>query len=43
MTIDSEFRDDQKYPFPTDFSVKFKDDTTGTQVLGVPSTGTSGS
>jgi hypothetical protein len=42
VTIDSEFRDDQKYPFPTDFSVKFKDDTTGTQVLGVPSTGASG-
>ena len=36
VTIDSEFRDDQKYPFPTDFSVKFKDTTTGTQVLGVP-------
>jgi hypothetical protein len=36
VTIDSEFRDDQKYPFPTDFSVKFKDNTTGTQVLGVP-------
>ena len=42
VTIDSEFRDDQKYPFPTDFSVKFKDDTTGTQVLGVPATGASG-
>jgi hypothetical protein len=36
VTIDSEFRDDQKYPFPTDFSVKFKDTTTGTQVIGVP-------
>lgn len=36
VTIDSEYRDNQKYPFPTDFAVTFKDTTTGTNVLGTP-------
>jgi len=36
VTIDSEYRDNQKYPIPTDFAVTFKDTTTGTNVLGAP-------
>lgn len=36
VTIDSAYRDNQKYPFPTDFAVTFKDTATGTNVLGDP-------
>ena len=43
VTVDSEYRDYEKYPIPTDFSVKFKNTNTGLNLLGLPygPTGTS--